>query len=94
MPIQLQGHVGSVVYSLGLEGDHGAKGELQEGGVALTAKAEPEKWAWQMKGGTMIREVGAGVMHRLLAGTFRTTRMGKILEPEATGVKDHERLEL
>lgn len=42
--IQLQGHVGSVVYSLGLEGEHEAKGDLQEGGVALTAKAVPEKW--------------------------------------------------
>lgn len=94
MSIQLQGHVGSVVDSLGLEGDHGAKGDLQEGGVALTAKDEPEKWAWQVKGGTMIREVGVGVTHLLLAGTFRTTRMGQILEPEATGVKDNERLEL
>lgn len=62
--------------------------------MALTAKAELEKWIWQMKGGTMIREVGVGVMHLLLAGTFRTTRTGPILEPEATGVKDNETLGL
>lgn len=94
MSIQLQGHVGSVVYSLGLEGEHGAKGDLQEGGVALTAKAVPEKWVSLMEGGTVIREVGVGVTYLLLAGTFKTTRMGQILELEATGVKDNERLEL
>lgn len=59
--------------------------------MTLTAKAEPEKRVPQMEGHPPS---GVGVTPLLLAGTFRRTRMGQILEPEATGVKNKERLEL